>query len=99
MLPDEHFGETTIPPSQGDISDSQSDKSHKSNHSSFSHKVIKNRDLKERTAQLNIERRKKALEEEKEMEERRKATLVLQQHGVSYEVANKAARRASMVRL
>ena len=89
--------ESDIHPSDKDISDVSSQASGRSNRSDksvFSTKIIKKRDF----SYKKKEREKKALEEQKEMEERRKAAAILQAHGISQDVARKAARRASKLR-
>ena len=92
-MPDEHFDEDTVP-HDDDVSDVSSQHSARSQRSVFSTKVIKDRDYSYRKKL----REQQALEEQKEMEERRKATAILQAHGISSDVARRAARRASKLR-
>ena len=71
MMPDEHFDEDTHPPDGeiSDVSSNQSGHSGNSQRSVFSTKVLKDRTMTYRIK----EREKRELEEQKEMEERRKA--------------------------
>ena len=71
MMPDEHFDEDTHP-AEGEVSDVSSNQSGQSGHSHAS--VFSTKILKDRTMTYRIkEREKRELEEQKEMEERRKA--------------------------